>query len=99
MPGPRALACPASLKGVLTAAAAARALAGGFARAGVECAEQPVADGGEGTVEALGAGDRGHWDVHDAFGRPRTALLGRLGEALVVEAAQVLPFDAGRLDV
>jgi glycerate kinase len=99
MPGPRALACPASLKGVLAAAAAARALADGFARAGVECEEQPVADGGEGTVEALGTDDRGHWDVNDAFGRPRTALVGRLGDALVVEAAQVLPFDAGRLDV
>ncbi len=58
-----------------------------------------MADGGEGTVEALGGDDRGHWDVRDAFGRPRTALVGRRGDALVVEAAQVLPFDAERLDV
>ena len=58
-----------------------------------------MADGGEGTVEALGGDDRGHWDVQDAFGRSRTALVGRRGDALVVEAAQVLPFDAERLDV
>jgi glycerate kinase len=40
----------------------------------------------------------GHYDVHDAFGRPRSALVGRLDDAFVVEAAQVLPFDAGLLD-
>jgi len=98
MPGPLALACPASLKGVLTAAEAARALGRGFARAGVACDELPLADGGEGTVVALCGGDLGHYDVVDAFGRPRSALVGRLGDALVVEAAQVLPFDAERLD-
>jgi glycerate 2-kinase len=98
MPGPLALACPASLKGVLTAADAARALGRGFARAGVGWEELPLADGGEGTVVALCGGDLGHYDVVDAFGRPRSALVGRLGDALVVEAAQVLPFDAERLD-
>jgi glycerate 2-kinase len=98
MPGPLALACPASLKGVLTAAEAARALGTGFARAGVAWEELPLADGGEGTVVALCRGDLGHYDVVDAFGRPRSALVGRLGDALVVEAAQVLPFDAERLD-
>jgi glycerate 2-kinase len=55
MPRPRALACPASLKGVLSACAAASALADGFDRAGVECVQLPLADGGEGTVDALGA--------------------------------------------
>ena len=54
MPRSRALACPASLKGVLSARAAAAALAEGFARAGVVCAQLPLADGGEGTVDALG---------------------------------------------
>ena len=99
MPSPSALACPASLKSVLAATDAARALADGFARAGVACTQLPVADGGDGTVDALGRDDRGHWDVRDAFGRPRSALVGRLGDALVVEAAQVLPFDPERLDV
>ena len=98
MSGPSALACPASLKGVLTASDAAVALLAGLTRAGVSCRPLPVADGGEGTVTALGGDDRGHWDVHDAFGRPRTALVGRRGDALVVEAAQVLPFDGNRLD-
>ena len=51
---PRALACPASLKGVLSARDAAAALAAGFNRAGVAAAQLPVADGGEGTVAALG---------------------------------------------
>ena len=35
----RALACPASLKGVLSASAAAEALASGFAQVGVVCEE------------------------------------------------------------
>lgn len=55
MPRSGALACPASLKGVLSARAAAAALADGFERAGVACAQLPLADGGEGTVDALGA--------------------------------------------
>jgi glycerate kinase len=49
-----ALACPGSLKGVLSARDAAAALAAGFERAGVSCTELPLADGGEGTVDALG---------------------------------------------
>jgi glycerate kinase len=78
MPRPSALACPASFKGVLSARAAAAALAGGFARAGVECTQLPLADGGEGTVDALGA---------------------RRDGAIVVEAAQAIPFDPAGLDI
>src|SRR5439155_15567063 len=73
-----ALACPDSLKSVLAARDAAAALAAGFADAGVECDELPLADGGEGTADALA---------------------GRVGDAMVVEAAQVVPFDPSRLDV
>jgi glycerate kinase len=51
--GTSALACPASLKAVLSARAAAAALARGFADAGVACDELPLADGGEGTEDAL----------------------------------------------
>jgi glycerate kinase len=36
--------------------------------------------------------------VHDAFGRPRDAVVGRRGDATVVEAAQVVPLDPARLD-
>ena len=97
MPSPSALACPASLKGVLTNVDAAAALAAGFADAGVAATALPVADGGDGTIAAL-CRDVGHFDVHDAFGRPRSALVGRHGDAMVVEAAQVLPLDPSRLD-
>jgi len=98
MHGPLALACPASLKGVLSSAEAAEALGAGFAPAGIAWNEVALADGGEGTVAALCRNELGHYDVHDAFGRPRSALVGRLDDALVIEAAQVVPFDAGRLD-
>jgi glycerate 2-kinase len=47
----RALASPASLKGVLTAREAAAVLAEGLRRGGAEAEEVPVADGGEGTLE------------------------------------------------
>jgi glycerate 2-kinase len=53
MSGPTALACPDSLKAVLPARAAAAALADGFASAGVVCEQLPLADGGEGTEDAL----------------------------------------------
>lgn len=78
MPRPRALACPDSLKAVLSARDAAAALARGFADAGADCDELPLADGGEGTAAALA---------------------GRVGDAAVIEAAQVIPFDPARLDV
>jgi glycerate kinase len=49
MASPRALACPASLKGVLSAREAAAALARGLA----DCDELPLADGGEGTADLV----------------------------------------------
>jgi glycerate kinase len=49
----RALACPASLKGVLSAREAAAALAEGLRRGGAEAEEVPVADGGEGTLDVV----------------------------------------------
>ncbi len=99
----RALACPASLKGVLTAAAAAAALAEGLRAAGADAVELPVADGGEGTAEALWLARGGEWreaDVHDAFGAAASGALARLlpdGTA-VVESAAAVPLDASRLD-
>lgn len=53
MPSPSALACPDSLKRVLSARDAADALAEGFAAVGVTCETLPLADGGEGTEDAL----------------------------------------------
>src|SRR4051812_10776210 len=97
MRGPSALASPASLKGVLAAREAAAALEDGFAEAGVECVPLAVADGGEGTVQAL-CHELVSVAVHDAFGRSREALVGRRGDATIVEAAQVIPLDPSRLD-
>jgi glycerate 2-kinase len=98
----RALACPASLKGVLTAPAAAAALAKGFREGGADVDELPIADGGEGTSEALWLALGGDWhesDVHDAFGRPRRARWLRLPDGTaVVEAAAAIPLDPLRLD-
>ena len=64
----RVLLCPASLKGVLSAAQAAAALAAGFRRAGWEADELPVADGGEGTADALFRALGGEWLVTDNTG-------------------------------
>jgi glycerate kinase len=96
----RALASPASLKGVLSGREAASLLAEGLARAGVEVEESPIADGGEGTAEMLGARVLRSVPVHDAFGRPREAPLWRLDDGTVlVQSADAVPLDPARLDV
>lgn len=67
-----ALACPASLKGVLSAPDAAAALAEGLRRGGADAEELPVADGGEGTLEVLHGVLGGEWleaAVSDPLGR------------------------------
>jgi glycerate kinase len=101
MPSVRALACPASLKGVLSAREAAAALAEGL-RTWAEVDELPVADGGEGTLDVLHSALGGEWrevEVSDAFGQPRVArwLVTSDGTALL-EAAQAIPLDPERLD-
>jgi glycerate kinase len=101
MPSVRALACPASLKGVLSAREAAAALAEGL-RTWAEVDELPVADGGEGTLDVLHSALGGEWrevEVSDAFGQPRVArwLVTSDGTALL-EAAEAIPLDPERLD-
>jgi len=90
----RALLCPASLKGVLPARAAASALAEGFRSAGAATVELPVADGGEGTADVLELRLGGTWEVaavSDALGRPRSARWLRLADGrAVVEAAAAI---------
>lgn len=98
----RALACPASLKGVLGASAAARALVQGLREAGAEAAALPVADGGEGTADVLATALGGDWfatEVPDAFGAVSEArwLLVPDGTA-VLESAAAVPLDPSRLD-
>jgi glycerate kinase len=90
----RALLSPASLKGVLSASRAAAALARGAREAGVDADELPVADGGEGTAEALHGALGGEWhtaEVPDPLGRPVAArwLLLPDGRAVVEAAAAV----------
>ena len=96
---PRALACPASLKDVLSAGVAAEALVRGFGMGGVAADAMPFGDEGEGTLDALCSRfEPVH--VSDAFGRPRIARTGFLGDgARVVEAAEAIPLDPSRLDV
>lgn len=90
----RALACPASLKGVLDAGSAAAALARGLRSGGWDVDELPLADGGEGTAAVLSAGLGGEWRearVSDPLGRPSVArwLLLPEGRAVVEAAAAI----------
>jgi len=90
----RALLCPASLKGVLSARAAAGALGRGFREAGADVTELPVADGGEGTYEALASALGGEFReavVSDPLGRPLPARWLRLPDGrAVIEAAAAI---------
>jgi glycerate kinase len=86
-----ALACPASLKGVLSAVEAAAALVDGL---GAGAVALPVADGGEGTAEVLAFALGGEWRTAaatDPLGRPVTArwLLLPDGTAVVDSAEAV----------
>jgi glycerate 2-kinase len=94
MPPPRALASPASLKGVLSAASAATAVAEGLRRGGLEAIELPVADGGEGTAEVLARALGGEWraaTVSDPLGRPvRARYLLLPGRSAVIESAEAI---------
>jgi glycerate kinase len=90
---------PAPFKGALPAAAAARAIAAGLRLAvpGVEIRAVPVADGGEGTLDALVAaagGRRRPLVVSDPLGRPVEAAVGELpGGVAVVELAQASGYE------
>jgi glycerate kinase len=90
----RALASPASLKGVLSAREAAAALAEGLRSAGAEAEELPVADGGEGTLEVLHGALGGEWRealVSDPLGRKVTARWLLLPDGVAaVESAQAI---------
>jgi glycerate kinase len=95
---------PAPFKGALGAAAAARAIGAGvrLAATGAEIRSAPVADGGEGTLDALVAAARGRRrgvSVADPLGRPVEAALGELpGHVAVVELAQASGYERLRDD-
>ena len=93
----RAVIAPDSFKGSLSAGEAARSIERGLLRAGsFECALVPVADGGEGTVDALCLatnGERLCARVSDPLGREINAQYGRLnGTTFVVETAAASGF-------
>ena len=79
----RLLAAPDKFRGTLTAREAAAAIAAGAERAGWTAVELPLADGGEGTLDVLGGGNR------------RTVVSGPLGDP--VEAAWRLEEDGTAL--
>jgi glycerate 2-kinase len=88
------VAAPDKLKGVLAAAEAADAVADGFERLGIEAERVPLADGGEGTADALLRACGGEWrsaSVEDAIGRPVTARFALLDDGrAVVESAEAI---------
>jgi glycerate kinase len=90
----RVLSCPDKLKGALSASAAAAAVSDGFRRAGVEADELPLADGGEGTAEAIRSSLGGEWRetrVHDPFEREVDARFLVLPDGrAVVESAEAV---------
>jgi glycerate 2-kinase len=99
----RALAAPTSLKGVLSAADAAEALAEGLRRGGAAADAQPVADGGDGTLDVLERtlfSSRRSVAVSAPLGGEVVADWLQLGDGTaVVESAQALGFQTvDRLD-
>ena len=79
----RLLAAPDKFRGTLTAREAAAAIAAGAERAGWTADELPLADGGEGSLDAIGGGNR------------QTTVTGPLGDP--VEAAWRLEEDGSAL--
>jgi glycerate kinase len=87
------LVAPDSFKGTLSAAEVTAALAAGLRAGGRDVVELPVADGGEGTLDALAGalgGELRTVSVSDPLGRPVEAELALLadGETAVVEMAR-----------
>ena len=85
------LIVPDSFKGTYTAAEVAGHIAAGVRRAGGTAVGIPVADGGEGTFDALCAGLGAvevKVSVRNPWGSPVTATLGLAGDTAIVELAQ-----------
>jgi glycerate kinase len=81
-----------ALKHSLSAGAAAQAIRRGLVRSGLvdaELALMPIADGGNGTLDAVLTvdGTRIAAQVSDPFGRPVEAAFARLGDTAVIEMA------------
>jgi glycerate 2-kinase len=88
-----ALVAPDSFKGTFSAREVAAAIANGLRAGGHEAVELPVADGGEGTLDALLStlpGSVRRVSVSDPLGRPVEAAFGLIddGRTAIVEMAQ-----------
>lgn len=84
------LVAPDSFKGTFSAAAVAGAIARGLRGGGVAAQELPLADGGEGTLEALRVGLEAELcevEVTDPLGRRVAASFALAGPVAVVESA------------
>ena len=84
------LVAPDSFKGTFSAAEVAAAIGRGLEAAGRPADLCPVADGGEGTLDALAAGlgaERHTAAVTDPLGRPIDAEFGLAGEVALVDTA------------
>jgi glycerate kinase len=86
------LVAPDKFKGTFSAAEVAAAIAEGLRDGGRNTEELPVADGGEGTADALVQALGGEWiaaEASDAIGRPIRARFAMLSDGrAVVEAAE-----------
>lgn len=83
----RVLAAPDKFRGSATAREVAIAIAQAAQRTGARCEEHPLADGGEGTLEALGGPNRTSL-VTGPAGRPVTAQWRLHGGTAVIEMAR-----------
>jgi glycerate kinase len=93
----RVVVAPAPFKGALGPADAAAAIAMGVRLAGYDAVEVPVADGGEGTMDALVAAAGGQVvqaPARDPLGRATTAAFGLLPDGTgVVELARASGYE------
>jgi glycerate kinase len=84
------LVAPDSFKGTFSATEVAGAIGRGLTAAGRPVDLCPVADGGEGTLDALAAGlgaERRQAEVEDPLGRPIMAEFGLAAEVAIVDTA------------
>ncbi|MEY2455758.1 MAG: glycerate 2-kinase, partial [Acidimicrobiaceae bacterium] len=86
------VAAPDKFRGTATAAEVAAAVARAAKAAGWECAEIPLADGGEGTLEALGGPNR-RTVVTGPLGDPVEAEWRLAGRTAVIEMARASGLD------
>jgi glycerate kinase len=87
MAGMRVVAAPDKLRGTATAAEVAAAMGRAAKAAGWDCDEVPMADGGEGTLEALGGPNRVS-TVTGPLGQPVEAAWRLHGRTAVIEMAR-----------